>query len=322
MGTLYVLSDEHPEDVVRDALYPGDEGFSYKEESKMTPELAVKNDNTLAIGNEWQAMKEQAGYLVKSGFMPPAIKTAEQAIAVILQGREVGMGPMASIRHINIIQGKPAMSAEGMLAICYKNIPGFKAEPLKDTDEEFSIRLTRPGMQPYESSFTIKDADRAGLTQKEGGNWKKYPKAMLRARAISAGCRVICPDALMGVSYTPEELGAEVDEEGNVLEGSIVSSEAKQPETKTIGQVAREKANVNPKAEQMPSEEEARLKTMVDACKQRVADFGITKDDADQAKLEVCGLPIEADVPKWADMTSPELNKLYDLLEDIAKQEA
>jgi hypothetical protein len=41
-----------------------------------------------------------------------------------------------------------------------------------------------------------------------------YPANLLRARAIANGARMIGPDLLTGMSYTPEELGAAVDEEG------------------------------------------------------------------------------------------------------------
>jgi hypothetical protein len=61
----------------------------------------------------------------------------------------------------------------------------------------------------------MEDAHRAGLSGK--GPWKSYPAAMLRARAISAMARAMFPDALSGVVYTPEELGAEVDDDGHVV---------------------------------------------------------------------------------------------------------
>ena len=53
---------------------------------------------------------------------------------------------------------------------------------------------------------------------KKKDNWFNYPAAMLLARATSAAVRAVCPEVLMGVSYTPEELGASVDEQGNVLD--------------------------------------------------------------------------------------------------------
>ena len=68
---------------------------------------------------------------------------------------------------------------------------------------------------PSRVEWTIEDAQRAGVSNK--GPWKSYPAAMLRARAISALCRFAFADVLMGASYVPEELGAEVNKEGEVL---------------------------------------------------------------------------------------------------------
>ncbi len=52
-------------------------------------------------------------------------------------------------------------------------------------------------------SWTIKDAERAGLT----GNptWKKFPRQMLKARCISEAVRGIFPAVLSGL-YAPEEV--------------------------------------------------------------------------------------------------------------------
>ena len=63
----------------------------------------------------------------------------------------------------------------------------------------------------------MKDASAAGLTNKD--NWKKYPRNMLFARAISNGQKWYAPDVYNGVTvYTPDEMGASVDEEGNIIE--------------------------------------------------------------------------------------------------------
>jgi hypothetical protein len=59
------------------------------------------------------------------------------------------------------------------------------------------------------------DAGLAGLAGKD--NWKKYPKNMLFARAISNGQKWFVPDAFNGATvYTPDELGASEDADGNV----------------------------------------------------------------------------------------------------------
>jgi len=48
-------------------------------------------------------------------------------------------------------------------------------------------------------------------------NWKKQPSTMLQWRCVSKVCRFMFPECLMGVSLTPEELGAEIDEEGRAM---------------------------------------------------------------------------------------------------------
>jgi len=69
------------------------------------------------------------------------------------------------------------------------------------------IIFQRKGGQPYRHEFTLEDAKRAGLA--DADNYRKYPKAMLFSRCMSAGARAMFPDVLAGM-YTPEELGEPV----------------------------------------------------------------------------------------------------------------
>jgi len=138
---------------------------------------------------------------------------------------------MYSCAHIVIIQGKPTMSAEVMLAMIFKNCPGTKIQYLEVTNEKCTIKASRPGGEPSTFSFSMADAKAAGLDTKE--NWRKYPRAMLRSRCISELARSLFPDSLSGVSYTAEELGATVNEDGEVVETKLDSN-------KTIQVVAAE----------------------------------------------------------------------------------
>jgi hypothetical protein len=52
-------------------------------------------------------------------------------------------------------------------------------------------------------SWTIKDAERAGLTSNP--TWRKFPRQMLKARCISEAVRAIYPGVLSGL-YAPEEV--------------------------------------------------------------------------------------------------------------------
>jgi len=177
---------------------------------------------------DWKMMLNWGAAALKSGMLPNAIKSPEAAAIIALKGRELGLSFMVSVAHIHVINGKPTMSAEMMQSLARRNLPGLVINILKSDSKECEIEFIRPerGSKPFISTFTIDDAKNADLLGKSV--WKQYPAAMLFSRAVSAGLRKVCPEALMGVSYTPEEMGAPVDQEGNVIEttGRVVSSES------------------------------------------------------------------------------------------------
>lgn len=135
--------------------------------------------------------------------LPDGIKSQGDAFMIVMAGAELGMGPMASIRSLHIIKGKVTMSAELILGMLLSQ--GVKAKWVTSTNDAAELELTRPGSDPHRESFTMEDAQRAQLLG--NGSWKKYPKAMLRARCISAAARAYAPDLMAGGGvYTPDEL--------------------------------------------------------------------------------------------------------------------
>lgn len=170
----------------------------------MSEALTVKPPTSLvAAGPEWSAIQEQARALIASGFFPKAVNTPAKAIAVMLAGRELGLPPMQSIRNVHIVDGKPTLSAETMLALAYQRVPGLTCEVKSGPDGAVVTGQRNSTSKPVTIAFTFKEAAAAGLMTKD--NWRKYPSAMCRARAISAWCRVVAPDAILGC-YTPEEV--------------------------------------------------------------------------------------------------------------------
>lgn len=164
--------------------------------------------------NEFILMKEMASVLVKSGFLPTSVRTPEQCLTIMLKGRELGIGPMEAFAKISVVQGKPTIESELMLSLIYRRIPGAVIDIVTTTNEECVIEARRPNGKTTQFRFDMEDAKTAGLHGK--GPWKSYPAAMLRARCISATARALFPDALSGVSYTPEELGAPIDVDGEI----------------------------------------------------------------------------------------------------------
>jgi hypothetical protein len=155
----------------------------------------------------WTIAKEQAAMLVKTGFLPNSIKTVEQCVAIMLKGRELSVPAMYALSNIAVINGKPTCGAELMLALVHRDHGRDAIRVKHSTAESCTVEWKEwGGVNSF--TFTIEDAKRAGLANKEGP-WRQYPAAMLRARAISAACRMAFPGSIAGM-YTPEELGAVV----------------------------------------------------------------------------------------------------------------
>ena len=169
---------------------------------------------------EWTALERQCEVIAKSGLAPKSVSTPEKILTIALKGRELNLPPMQSLSHIHIIEGRPALSAELMVALVQR--AGHKLRVLETTSERCVVEGVRADDPEYvaRTEFTLEDAGRADLLGKPA--WKHYPAAMLRARAISSLCRFAFADVISGCSYTPEELGAEVDEEGRVIDAEPV----------------------------------------------------------------------------------------------------
>lgn len=133
---------------------------------------------------------------------PPAV------LAALMAGAERGLGPMESLRSINVIDGRPTLSAEVMRALVLA--AGHEIEIVDTSDEIAALRGRRRGSENWSPEFvwTLDRARRALLADK--ANWKKYPEAMLLARASTDLCRAVFPDVVAGLSST-EEWGDVID---------------------------------------------------------------------------------------------------------------
>lgn len=143
-----------------------------------------------------------------------------QAIAMmatkILAGREIGIGPFAAVNGIHIIKGKPSIGAN-LLASAVKGSGRYDYRIREINEKICRIEFFQKAGDKWESlgvsEFTAEEASRA-QTQ----NMDKFPKNMLFARAMSNGVRFYVPDVFNGNAvYVPEELGAEVNENGDII---------------------------------------------------------------------------------------------------------
>ena len=137
---------------------------------------------------------EVAQVFVDSGMFPDARSVAVAASKLIV-GRGLGLTDYDSMNGLHIIKGKCVLASNTMAAAIKAS--GKYDYRAKTTTDSCTITFyERHGSETTEigtTSFTMDDAANAGL---RGDNWRKWPKAMLFARAISAGYREHCPDAL------------------------------------------------------------------------------------------------------------------------------
>jgi hypothetical protein len=150
----------------------------------------------------------------KSGLFTDA-KDAAQAGVKIMAGQSWGIDPFNAMAGIFIIKGKPTISA-GLMAAAVKGHPKYDYRVRTRTADQCAIEYYQGNESLGISEYTMDMAKRAGLTGND--TWRKHPEAMLFARAMSAGVRTYVPDVFTSSVYTPDELGAEVDEDGVIID--------------------------------------------------------------------------------------------------------
>ena len=168
----------------------------------MSNDLTERSDNKIVNMETWNTLMAQGTELIKSGFLPSSIKTPAQAIAVILTGRELGIGIMEAMRGIDIIEGKPAIKPQLMLSLIH-NSRVLEDFVINSQPTYCEVTMTRKGMSAVRTKFGDTEAAAMNLLYKD--NYKKQKQNMYRWRAISACARLACPDVIGGL-YTPEEL--------------------------------------------------------------------------------------------------------------------
>jgi hypothetical protein len=167
--------------------------------------------------------------LAASGYFEDT-KDAAQAVVKVLAGAELGFGPIASMTGVYIVKGRVTMSANLMAAAIKRWRPRYNFKLTDLTNERAVIAFFEDGEEQGTSEFTMDDARAAGLAN--GENWKKYPRNMLFARAMSNGAKFYCPDVFAGAPvYTPDELGAEIDPESGELRRDAMPTPAFDPST-------------------------------------------------------------------------------------------
>lgn len=147
---------------------------------------------------------ELAAWIAKSDLAPRDYKDKPQNVLIAMQmGLEVGLSPMQSLQNIAVINGRPSIWGDSMLALC-QNHRDFESINENDSTNDVGVCVVkRRGMEPQRREFRVEDAKKAGLWGKQGP-WQTAPARMLKLRARAFALRDTFADALRGLQSAEE----------------------------------------------------------------------------------------------------------------------
>lgn len=153
----------------------------------------------------FEEQMQMAKAFKESGLLPD-LKSEAQAIVKIQAGKELGIEPFASIQGVNIVLGKPVMSAN-LQAGLIKKSGRYNYKVLEHNEQVCKLEFYEKWGDTWQlignSEYSTKEATQAGLTHKD--NWKKHPKNMLFARAMSNGAKWYCADVFITGTYNESD---------------------------------------------------------------------------------------------------------------------
>ena len=185
-------------------------------------ESKLANRSTVVLARDLPEARELAKIIAGSGLVPKDYVDKPDAVFVAIQmGAELGLAPMQSLQNIAVINGRPSVWGDAMLALvqvhpdCQDIAETFDADKMVAT-----CTVKRRSRTPVVRSFSKQDAMAATLWGK-AGPWKQYPKRMLQMRARGFALRDSFADALKGLISAEEAGDIPIDVEGETIQDRI-----------------------------------------------------------------------------------------------------
>lgn len=161
--------------------------------------------NELVTVNDMGGKLAYARELADNGLLPKAYQGKPGNVLWAIEfGLALGIAPVIAMGQIHLMDGKPVASSTMIGGLVRRAGHRLRVEQGKDGARATIYRKDDPEF-PFVVEWTLADAKRAGIDRNP--TWAKYPAAMCVARAVTACARMACPEVLMGVEYTAEELG-------------------------------------------------------------------------------------------------------------------
>ncbi len=216
-----------------------------------------------------------AKMLASSDMVPKDYKgKPDNVIAAVQMGAELGLAPMQALQNIAVINGRPSVWGDALLALVQAH-PDFewiqeRLEGEGDARTAVCEIKRRGNPKPTLARFSVSDAKRANLWGKQGP-WTQYPDRMLKMRARGFACRDAFADALRGL-HSAEEVRDMPTERAEVVMTVTPETEA-QPTlpAPTLDGVLRSIADASSEDELIKVADAAKLLKPTDKAKAKMA---------------------------------------------------
>ncbi|HEX5768042.1 MAG TPA: hypothetical protein VFX94_07395 [Burkholderiales bacterium] len=143
--------------------------------------------------------------LHQSGLWTQRFKTEAQVAAIILRGRELGIGMTTALEAFYIVRGRPFASAQLISGLAEQD-KNHDYAMLKHLDTKRAVVEIKHKRQPkpVDWEYTIDEAEKLGLlapSKETGGlsQWVLRPKTMLAKTVRVIGERYMFPAATLGL---------------------------------------------------------------------------------------------------------------------------
>ena len=149
-------------------------------------------------------------------FVPRALRGKPDAVlAAVFTGREIGLGPLASLRLVDVIDGTPSLSAE--LTVALIRAAGHRLILVDESPSSCTVQgIRRENPDDVMTvMYTLDDAEAAGLVSLDDNGrprarsrqgapmpWERYTSDLLWARAVTRLARRHFPDVTAAPART------------------------------------------------------------------------------------------------------------------------
>src|SRR5690242_11082971 len=135
--------------------------------ARIEPKAALISGNAVSaiVPQSVEEAFRLANIFHKSGMVPASLKTPEQVMVAMMAGAELGMVPFQAVRHIAVVNGRPTLWGDGLVAVARSQ--GVRIGERMEGEGEGAIAIcevTRPDSgEVITRTFSAADAKKAGL---------------------------------------------------------------------------------------------------------------------------------------------------------------